>query len=94
MEGLASEAEQAHEAYINAMEAYRRFLVQREDVESANSDGVAGAARLHQAELAAHNRYHSALIALKDFLTGSYPRRDGEDTGAAQQQDALTNPLR
>ena len=94
MAELASEVEQAHAVYMEAMEAYQLFLVQREDVEAANSDGVAGAARLHQAELAAHNKYYSALLALKDFLTGTSPRRDEEDTSSAEQREDFTNPLR
>jgi len=93
MEELAAAAEQAHAAYLKAMEAYRLFLEQREDIEAANPGGMAGAARLHQAEMAAHDRYHTALVALKDFLTGSSPHCDAEDTRAERGVTDLTNPL-
>lgn len=84
MEALAADVEAAHQEYHRAMQAYQVFLVERQDLEPANPDGRVGAARLHHAEMVAHRKYHSALLALKDFLTGTRPRRELTDAGVNQ----------
>ena len=68
VQALTSQVEAAHDEYAQAMEAYRVALIERGDLEPANPDGRTGLARCHQAEMAAHRKYHSALLALKDFL--------------------------
>ena len=68
VQALASQVEAAHAEYVHAMEAYRVALVERGDLEVNNPDGRTSVARYHQAEMAAHRKYHSALLALKDFL--------------------------
>ncbi len=83
MQGLANQVEEAQAEYVKAMETYRLFLVEREDLEVTNPDGMTGAARLHQAEMAAHRKYHFALLTLKDFLTGAPSRSPAGVNGAA-----------
>jgi hypothetical protein len=56
--------------YRRAMEQYRAFLQDRETIGLSNPDGSTGARRLRHAEEYAHQEYHAALVALKDFLLG------------------------
>jgi DNA-binding CsgD family transcriptional regulator len=55
-------------AYRKAMRAYSEFLKDRESIGLATPDGSDGARRLRKAEEMAHREYHSALVALKEFL--------------------------
>jgi DNA-binding CsgD family transcriptional regulator len=54
--------------YRKAMEEYGAFIKNREDLGLTNPDGITGARRLRHAEEMAHQEYHAALIALKNFL--------------------------
>jgi len=50
------------------MEEYAAFLKERLSIGLDNPDGSAGARRFRQAEQLAHQEYHAALVALKEFL--------------------------
>jgi DNA-binding CsgD family transcriptional regulator len=54
--------------YRNAVEDYGAFIKERESIGLTNPDGVTGARRLRHAEEVAHQEYHAALVALKNFL--------------------------
>jgi len=54
--------------YRRAAEEYGRFLRDRETIGLSHPDGSTGARRLRQIEELAHQEYHAALVALKDFL--------------------------
>jgi len=54
--------------YRRAMDEYAAFLKERLSIGLDNPDGSTGARRLRQAEQLAHQEYHTALVALKDFL--------------------------
>jgi len=54
--------------YRKAIEDYGAFIQDRPALGLNNPDGVTGTRRLRQAEEAAHEEYHAALIALKNFL--------------------------
>ncbi|HWC98786.1 MAG TPA: LuxR C-terminal-related transcriptional regulator [Candidatus Sulfopaludibacter sp.] len=54
--------------YRKAMDEYGAFLRERESIGLPNPDSSTGARRLRQAEEMAHNDYHAALVALKDFF--------------------------
>jgi len=56
--------------YRKAMDDYGAFIKDRPMLGLNNPDGVTGARRLRQAEEGAHEEYHAALIALKNFLLG------------------------
>jgi len=58
----------AESGYRKAMEKYGAFIQERETIGLTNPDGVTGARRLRQAEEMAHQEYHAALVALKNFL--------------------------
>jgi hypothetical protein len=69
--------------YRRALEEYGAFLQDRETIGLSNPDGSSGARRLRQAEEFAHQEYHAALVALKDFLL----RNDQASTLRAPQRD-------
>jgi len=54
--------------YRQATEDYGAFIRERDSIGLANPDSSTGARRLRQAEELAHQEYHAALVALKDFL--------------------------
>jgi DNA-binding CsgD family transcriptional regulator len=54
--------------YRRAMEKYGEFLKERPTIGLDNPDGSTGARRLRQIERQAHEEYHAALVALKNFL--------------------------
>jgi DNA-binding CsgD family transcriptional regulator len=58
----------AEARYRQAMEQYGMFIKERDTFGPPNPDGSAGARRLHRAEEMAHQEYHRALIALKNYL--------------------------
>jgi DNA-binding CsgD family transcriptional regulator len=58
----------AETKYRQAMEQYGTFIKDRDSIGLPNPDGSTGARRLRQAEEMAHQEYHRALIALKNFL--------------------------
>jgi DNA-binding CsgD family transcriptional regulator len=58
----------AEARYREAMEAYGSFLQQRDSIGLDNPDGSTGARRLRREEHAAHEEYHSALVALREHL--------------------------
>jgi len=57
--------------YRRAMDEYAAFLKERVTIGLGNPDGATGARRLHQIEQLAHQEYHAALVALKEFLFAS-----------------------
>jgi DNA-binding CsgD family transcriptional regulator len=59
--------------YRRALQEYSAFIRERETIGLTNPDGSTGARRLRQAEGLAHQEYHAALVALKDFLLGNEP---------------------
>jgi DNA-binding CsgD family transcriptional regulator len=69
--------------YRRALEEYGAFLQGRETIGLSNPDGSSGARRLRQAEEFAHQEYHAAGVALKDFLL----RNDQASTLRAPQRD-------
>ena len=56
--------------YRRALEEYGTFLRDRETIGLTNPDGATGARRLRDAEHFAHQEYHAALVALREFLLG------------------------
>jgi DNA-binding CsgD family transcriptional regulator len=61
----------AEAKYRRVVEEYGEFLQDRETIGLSNPDSSTGARRLRQAEELAHQEYHAALVALKDFLLGN-----------------------
>jgi hypothetical protein len=57
--------------YRRAVEQYGAFLHDRESIGLTNPDSSTGARQLRHAEELAHQEYHAALVALKEFLFGS-----------------------
>jgi len=58
----------AEARYQSAIREYGSFLQDRETLGLGNPDGSTGLRRLRQSEHAAHEEYHAALVALKEFL--------------------------
>ena len=58
----------ADAAYKQATRAYNGFIGHREGMELNNPDGSLLARRLRLAESNAHDKYHAALVALREFL--------------------------
>ena len=54
--------------YQRAMDEYAAFVRNRDVADLNNPDGSTGARRLRRAEEMAHQEYHAALVALKNFL--------------------------
>jgi DNA-binding CsgD family transcriptional regulator len=67
-EELFDRVRSAEMQYRKTMEEYGAFLKDRETIGLTNPDSSTGARRLRQAEELAHQEYHAALVALKDFL--------------------------
>jgi DNA-binding CsgD family transcriptional regulator len=60
----------AEARYQQAMEAYGSFLQERDSIGLANPDSSTGMRRLRQSERLAHEEYHTALVALREYLLG------------------------
>jgi DNA-binding CsgD family transcriptional regulator len=58
----------AEAKYRLAMEQYGTYIGERDSIGLGNPDGSTGARRLRRAEQMAHDEYHGALVALKNFL--------------------------
>ncbi|HEY1342743.1 MAG TPA: helix-turn-helix transcriptional regulator [Bryobacteraceae bacterium] len=58
----------AHSDYKQATRAYNAFIGHREGMELSNPDGSLLARKLRLAETEAHDKYHAALVALREFL--------------------------
>jgi DNA-binding CsgD family transcriptional regulator len=69
--------------YRKAMEDYGAFIRERETIGLTNPDGATGARRLRLAEEMAHQEYHAALVALKNFLFR--PITDAADSSLPQR---------
>jgi DNA-binding CsgD family transcriptional regulator len=69
--GLFERVRTTEAKYRTAIEEYGAFLRDREAIGLTNPDSSTGARRLRQAEELAHQEYHAALVALKDFLVGN-----------------------
>ena len=82
IQSLTSELETAHREYLQAMEAYRVFIDERQDLGVGNPDGITGGTRLFRVEMAAHRTYHDAILALKNLLFADSPRREDGSGGA------------
>jgi DNA-binding CsgD family transcriptional regulator len=70
LEKIRTALELAHSEYMQAVDAYRAFLLEERGLGSASSDNIAVAARLHEAEMLAAQKYSAALQELGDFVTG------------------------
>src|SRR5690242_11696734 len=57
-----------HAEYRQATRAYNAFIGHREGMELSNPDGSLAARQLRVAESRAHENYHAALVALREFL--------------------------
>ncbi len=58
----------AEARYREAMEAYGSFLQERQSIGIGNPDSSTGTRRLRQSEQTAHEEYHAALVALREYL--------------------------
>ena len=67
-EQLFEQVRLTHRHYQAALNDYSAFLTARDSIGLENPDSSTGARRLREAERAAHGEYHSALMALKQFL--------------------------
>ena len=67
-EELSNQVKLTYARYHEALNNYSAFLKERETIGLQNTDSSDGARRLHQAERASHAEYHSALLALMEFL--------------------------
>ncbi len=67
-EDLFEQVRLTHVRYQNALNDYSAFVREREGIGLENPDSSTGARRLREAERAAHDEYHTALLALKRFL--------------------------
>lgn len=64
-ERLFEQVSRTYADYKKAMDDYTRFIHERQHLGLENLDSSTGARRLREAEKAAHEKYHSALLALK-----------------------------
>lgn len=67
-EELFEQVRVTHIGYQKALNEYSAFIRDRESIGLQNPDSSTGARRLREAERAAHEEYHDALMALKRFL--------------------------
>lgn len=67
-EQLFEQVQVTYARYQQSLQSYSSFLKDRETFGLENPDASTGARRLRQAEQAAHDEYHAALVRLKKFL--------------------------